>query len=44
MPPTSSLTRGAYGGAKTADHNTRLHEYHRQLGFTHLQTVDLPHR
>jgi hypothetical protein len=27
-----------------ADRNTRLHEYYRQLGFTHLQTVALPHR
>jgi GNAT superfamily N-acetyltransferase len=27
-----------------AKHNTRLHDYYRQLGFTHLQTIDLPHR
>jgi GNAT superfamily N-acetyltransferase len=27
-----------------AKHNTRLHDYYRQLSFTHLQTIDLPHR
>jgi ribosomal protein S18 acetylase RimI-like enzyme len=27
-----------------AKHNTRLHDYYRQLDFTHLQTIDLPHR
>jgi ribosomal protein S18 acetylase RimI-like enzyme len=27
-----------------AKHNTRLHDYYRQLGFSHLQTIDLPHR
>lgn len=27
-----------------AKHNARLHDYYRQLSFTHLGTVDLPHR
>jgi GNAT superfamily N-acetyltransferase len=27
-----------------AKHNTRLHDYYRQLGFTHMRTVDLAHR
>jgi len=27
-----------------AKHNTRLHDYYRQLRFTQLPTVDLPHR
>jgi ribosomal protein S18 acetylase RimI-like enzyme len=27
-----------------AKHNTRLHEYYRQLGFTHVRTIDLAHR
>jgi ribosomal protein S18 acetylase RimI-like enzyme len=27
-----------------AKHNTRLHDYYRRLGFTHLRTVELSHR
>jgi GNAT superfamily N-acetyltransferase len=27
-----------------AKHNTRLHDYYRQVGFTHLRTIDLLHR
>ena len=27
-----------------AKHNTRLHDYYRAHGFTHLRTIDLPHR
>jgi ribosomal protein S18 acetylase RimI-like enzyme len=27
-----------------AKNNTRLHDYYRQLGFTHVGSVDLPHR
>jgi GNAT superfamily N-acetyltransferase len=27
-----------------AKHNTRLHDYYRAHSFTHLRTVDLPHR
>lgn len=27
-----------------AKHNTRLHDYYRQLGFTHIRTIDLAHR
>jgi len=27
-----------------AKNNTRLHAYYRQLGFTHLRTIDIPHR
>jgi GNAT superfamily N-acetyltransferase len=27
-----------------AKNNTRLHDYYRQLGFTHVRSVDLPHR
>jgi GNAT superfamily N-acetyltransferase len=27
-----------------AKHNTRLHDFYRQLGFKHVRTIDLPHR
>lgn len=27
-----------------AKHNARLHDYYRAHGFTHLRTIDLPHR
>ena len=27
-----------------AKHNPRLHDYYRAQGFTHLRTIDLPHR
>lgn len=27
-----------------AKHNARLHDYYRARGFTHLHTIDLPHR
>jgi ribosomal protein S18 acetylase RimI-like enzyme len=27
-----------------AKHNPRLHDYYRALGFTHVRTIDLPHR